>query len=72
MPLISSVTLASFAATDIGIAIITSSNPTAATINLVFMSVTSGAIIPQPLRQNGHVPMPLPTPVSSLWQAGQS
>jgi hypothetical protein len=47
MPLISSVTVASFAATDGGIATIRSSKPTAATIVLVFMAITSGQIIPR-------------------------
>jgi hypothetical protein len=43
MPLIASVTVASFAATDGGRATIRSSTPTAATIALIFMSATSGA-----------------------------
>ena len=43
MPLIASVMVASFAATDGGSANIRSSAPTAATIALVFMSATSGA-----------------------------
>jgi hypothetical protein len=42
MPLIASVTVASFAAIDVGIATMTSSNPRAATTVFVFMSVTSG------------------------------
>ena len=43
MPLIASVTVASFAATDGGSATIRSSTPKAAMIALVFMSATSGA-----------------------------
>jgi hypothetical protein len=42
MPLIASVTVASFAATDGGIATMRSSTPKAATTTLVFMSATSG------------------------------
>ena len=42
MPLISSVTVASFAASDGGIATVTSSNPTATKIVLVFMLATYG------------------------------
>jgi hypothetical protein len=42
MPLIASVTVASFAATDGDIAAIKSSTPTAPMIALVFISITSG------------------------------
>jgi hypothetical protein len=55
MPLIASVTVASFAATDGGNATIRSSNPTAATIALIFMSATPGADYTAPLSaKNPH------------------